>query len=36
MIEVVGATDQDLWAAVVGGDADAFGALFERLTSAGT
>lgn len=30
MNEVVAATDRDLWAAAVGGDADAFGVLFER------
>jgi RNA polymerase sigma-70 factor, ECF subfamily len=30
MIEVVAASDRDLWAAAVAGDADAFGALFER------
>ena len=30
MIEVVAATDRDLWVAAVGGDADAFGVLFER------
>jgi RNA polymerase sigma-70 factor (ECF subfamily) len=30
MIEVVAATDRDLWADAVGGDADAFGVLFER------
>ena len=33
MIEVV-ATDRDLWAAAVGGDSNAFGALFERHSRA--
>jgi RNA polymerase sigma-70 factor (ECF subfamily) len=34
MIEVVAATDRDLWAAAVGGDADAFGVLFDRHSRA--
>jgi|SRR5690242_4231357 len=34
MIEVVAATDRDLWAAAVGGDPDAFGVLFERHSRA--
>jgi RNA polymerase sigma-70 factor (ECF subfamily) len=34
MIEVVAATDRDLWVAAVGGDADAFGVLFERHSRA--
>lgn len=34
MYEVVAATDPELWAAAVGGDAEAFGALFERHSRA--
>lgn len=34
MIEVVAATDRDLWVAAVGGDAEAFGVLFERHSRA--
>src|SRR5947209_3807638 len=34
MNEVVATTDRDLWAAAVGGDADAFGVLFERHSRA--
>jgi RNA polymerase sigma-70 factor (ECF subfamily) len=34
MIEVVAATDRDLWAAAVGGEADAFGVLFDRHSRA--
>jgi RNA polymerase sigma factor (sigma-70 family) len=34
MIEVVAAPDRDLWAAAVGGDAEAFGVLFERHSRA--
>jgi RNA polymerase sigma-70 factor (ECF subfamily) len=34
MYEVVAATDRELWAAAVGGDADSFGALFERHSRA--
>jgi len=34
MIEVVAATDRDLWAAAVGGNAEAFGVLFERHSRA--
>src|SRR5256886_7958604 len=34
MNEVVATGDRDLWAAAVGGDADAFGALFERHSRA--
>ena len=34
MNEVVAATDRELWAAAVNGDADAFGALFERHSRA--
>ncbi len=34
MNEVVAATDRELWAAAVNGDAEAFGALFERHSRA--
>jgi RNA polymerase sigma factor (sigma-70 family) len=34
MIEVVAASDQELWTAAVGGDSDAFGVLFERHSRA--
>jgi RNA polymerase sigma-70 factor (ECF subfamily) len=34
MIEVVATSDQELWAAAVGGDAGAFGVLFERHSRA--
>ena len=34
MNQVVGATDRELWAAAVDGDAEAFGALFERHSRA--
>lgn len=34
MIQVVAASDQELWAAAVGGDPEAFGVLFERHSRA--
>src|SRR3954452_7642281 len=34
MNQVVATGDRDLWAAAVGGDADAFGSLFERHSRA--